>query len=104
MTSDQIIHFWGEYVKLVNIMEGIISEYGDLSLKYWQKGVQQEMENITFFVLSVDDVVKHKKRIIANFNLLFDGLDGWACEGKSISKYGSLSDIDIELFRTDFSQ
>lgn len=104
MTSDQIIHFWGEYVKLVNIIEGIISEYGDLPNEYWQKGVQREMEDITFFVLTVDHVVKYKKRIIANFNLLFDGLDGWSSEGKSISKYGSLSDIDIELFRTDFSQ
>ena len=99
MTSNQAMQFWGEYVKLVNIMEGIISEHGDLSLRYWQKGVEQEMEDITFFVLTTDDVVKHEKRIKANFNLLLDGLSGWASEGKSFSRYGSLSDIDIELFK-----
>jgi hypothetical protein len=98
MTSKQIFEFWDEYIKLVNIIQGIVSEYGELSTSYWQKGVETEMEDILFMVLTTDHVVKYKKRIITNFNLLMDGLSGWASEGRSVSKYGSLSDIDTTLF------
>lgn len=99
MTSNQAMLFWDNYIKLVNIIEGIISEHGNLSTSYWKDGVEKEMEDITFFVLTTDDVVKYEKRIKTNFNLLLDGLSGWASEGKSISRYGSLSDIDMELFK-----
>ena len=98
MTTKQAITFWSEYIKLVDIMDGIISEHGELSLRYWKKGVETEMEDITFMVLTTDDVVRHKDRITANFKLLMDGLNGWASEGRSVSRYGSLSNINISLF------
>ena len=49
-------------------------------------------------VLTTDDVVRHKDRITTNFKLLMDGLNGWVSEGRSVSKYGSLSNIDMSLF------
>lgn len=97
--TDDLIIFWSEYLKLVDIIDGIISEHGELSESYWKTGLEDELDEITSTIKTSKDIFDNKQRIIDNFKSLKDGIDGWISEGKSIARYGDLSNIHISLFK-----
>lgn len=97
--KNELEDIWDNYLKLADIIDGIISEEGELSTRYWKNGVEDELYDILDSVKIVGDILDNKQRIINNFNMLMDGLDGWKSEGKSLSRYGSLSKINKSLFK-----
>lgn len=97
--NEDLINLWNNYLKLVDIIDGIISEHGELSTRYWKDGLEEELDDITSNTKTTKDIFNNKQRIINNFNMLMDGIDGWLSEGKSISRYGSLSKINKSLFK-----
>jgi hypothetical protein len=97
--SNDLKNFWNNYLKLVDIIDGIISEEGELSTRYWKDGLEEELDNITSTIKTIKDISDNKQNIINNFKSLIDGINGWISEGKSISRYGSLSKIDMKYFR-----
>lgn len=97
--NEDLINLWNNYLKLVDIIDGIISEEGELSTGYWKEGLEEELDDITLNTKTIKDIFNNKQRIIENFNMLMDGIDGWISEGKSISRYGSLSKINKSLFK-----
>ena len=99
--DEELTTNWNNYLALANIIDGIISEEGELSLRYWENGVDEELNYIINNTKSTYDIINNKQRIIANFNMLMDGIDGWISEGKSISRYGELSKINRSLFNVE---
>lgn len=97
-SNEDLINLWNNYLKLVDIIDGIISEHGELLTRYWKDGLEEELDDIISNTKTTKDIFNNKQRIIDNFNKLMDGIDGWISEGKSISRYGSLSKIDKSLF------
>ena len=97
--NEDLITLWNNYLKLVDIIDGIISEEGELSTRYWKDGLEEELDEITSNTKTTKDIFNNKQKIINNFNMLMDGIDGWISEGKSISRYGSLSKINKSLFK-----
>lgn len=98
-SNSELINLWNEYLKLVDIIDGILSEHGELSDAYWQTGLAEELDSITEVVKTTKDVSDNKERIIKNAKSLLDGLTGWDEAGKSLSRYGSLLSIKTSLFK-----
>lgn len=95
---DNLINLWNNYLKLIDIIDGILSEHGELSTRYWVDGLENEIDDITSNIKTVGDIYNNKQRIVSNFHKLMGGIKGWISEGKSISRYGSLSKINLWLF------
>jgi hypothetical protein len=99
--NNHYIDLWNNYLSLVDIIDGVISEYGELPSSYWQDNCQQDLDNITSEQnVTVQYISDNETKIKTNFKELMDGLNGWMGAGNGISKYGSLSDIDISLFNS----
>ena len=85
--------------KLIDIINGIISENGRLSNSFWKDNMEEELDEIASTIKTIDDIRKNKDKIIKNFNDLLDGLNGWTIGGRNISKFGSISNIDKSFFK-----
>lgn len=95
---NDLVDIWNEYIKLVDIIDGIISENGELSDSYWQTGVEQ---NIITDISTVQQIFDRQDEIIKNFNDLYDGLQGWISAGHNISRYGNINKINKKLITTE---
>ena len=81
---DNDLDLWNTYMSIIDGIDGIISEHGELNDSYWKDGVEEELDEITSDTQTVADVKKNKERIIANLKDLLDGLDG-VIQSRSIS-------------------
>jgi len=100
VTTDfnKLVDMWNEYLKLVDICDGILSENGELSDAYWKEGTEVELDRITneLGINNAHDIFKHRAEIIQNFNDLYDGLQGW--NGAGNKNFGDINAINKNLF------
>lgn len=78
----QSIKLWNAYMGLVDGIDGIISEEGELSSSYWKDNVQADLDKITGEVKTEADVKKNTEAIMKNLTELLDGLDGYIGSGR----------------------
>jgi len=97
-SNNELIDLWNNYAELVDIIDGIISEHGELSDSYWQTNVENDLDLITNQDITPEYIERNKEEIIKNFKELWDGLIGWSSAGNSIERYGSLKGIKKSLF------
>lgn len=81
---------WSKYLKLVDILDGIMSERGSLPQSYWKTQDAEEMDVLTATLKTVGDLQANEKRIVENFNKLLDSTNAWISAGNSIDRYGSM--------------
>lgn len=88
--TKEFLHIWNSYQDLVEGLDGIISEQGELSDAYWKKNAMNDMDDISY-----EQPFKKDGKVFLNVDLaklktnlkdLLDGLDGWEINNKS-SKY-----------------
>lgn len=98
---NDLVDIWNEYLKLVDIIDGIISENDGLSDSYWKAGVEEELNKITneYQISTAKQIFDHHDEIIKNFNDLYDGLQGWTGAGHNISRYGNINKINKKLIK-----
>ena len=92
------VKMWNEYMKLVDILDGIISEYGELSSSYWKAGAETRLDDLTTKIRTVGDIERNRKQIIDSFKELMDGLNGWM-SGHDVSRYGRPASIKASVFK-----
>jgi hypothetical protein len=97
-SSNSPVKIWNEYVKLVDIIDGILSEHGELSSRYWIDSAYDELEDITNADVTIEYITSNLSRIRQNFKDLWDGLEGWSISGHSVERYGNMYEIDKSLF------
>lgn len=85
---DNDLDLWNTYMSIIDGIDGIISEHGELNDSYWKPDVETELNEITDSVKTVDDVKKNKDRIMTNLKDLLDGLEGVMQSGSiSVDRY-----------------
>ena len=92
------IKMWNEYMKLVDILDGIISEHGELSNSYWKSGAEDRLNELTAKIRTVSDIENNRNQIINSFKELMDGLNGWM-GGHDVSRYGRPASIKVSVFK-----
>ncbi|MCX6304398.1 MAG: hypothetical protein NT040_05485 [Bacteroidetes bacterium] len=91
-----IIQLWNEYLSLVDIIRGVISEHGILPDSYWNPCAQSEMQVILANDTNIDVISKNQKLIIKSFRDLWDGLSGFIAGGNNVSRFGPIENIDLD--------
>jgi hypothetical protein len=81
-SQQQLIMLWEAYMSIVNGIDGIISEEGELSNSYWKDNVEKDLDNITNYVKNIEQIEEKKSDIIKNFGELLDGLKGAMASGR----------------------
>lgn len=96
------VAIWNEYIKLVDIIDGIISEHGELPIAYWKDGVETKMDEITkdYQISTPESITPVLSEIKQNFKDLYDGLTGWYMSGHDVSRYGNYNGIQPKLFES----
>jgi hypothetical protein len=97
-TKSDPIKMWNEYMKLVDILDGIISEHGELSNSYWKSGAEDRLNELTAKIRTVSDIENNRNQIINSFKELMDGLNGWM-GGHDVSRYGRPASIKVSVFK-----
>ena len=69
-------------MELVEIIDGIISENGELSDSFWKSGVEQKLDELTPENVDLNFIKTHLIEIVQNYKDLYDGLEGWYSEGR----------------------
>ena len=98
-SRNEMLNLWNNYMKLVDIIDGILSEHGELSDSYWKPNTETDLDQITSTVKNVKDINYNQQKIKDNFNNLIDGINGWLSAGHDITKYGNLSKINTSIFK-----
>lgn len=98
-TNDELVKMWNNYMKLVDIIDGIISEHGELPDNYWSDDCDSDLDFLTDAEITVDYIRDNIELIKKNFNDLLDGLSGWVASGHDIDRYGSLNGIDKNIMK-----
>ena len=88
--AKRLTTIWSKYLKLVDILDGIMSEHGTLPQSYWNPQDTQEMDVLTSTLKTVGDLQANEKRIVENFNKLLESTNAWISAGNSIDRYGSM--------------
>lgn len=96
------VAIWNEYIKLVDIIDGIISEHGELPIAYWKDGVETKMDEITkdYQISTPESITPVLSEIKQNFKDLYDGLTGWVSSGHDVTRYGNYNSIQARLFES----
>lgn len=81
---------WSKYLKLVDILDGIISENGSLPRSYWKSEDIKEMDDLTESSKTLGDLQRNESRIVKNFNNLLESTNAYISVGHSIDRYGSM--------------
>jgi len=71
-----VLELWNAYMGLVDGIDGIISEEGELSDAYWKDNVEKDLDEITSYVKMEHHIAEKKDMILKNLEELLDGLDG----------------------------
>ena len=80
--NNNYLDIWNQYLKLVSIIDGIISENGELSDSLWREGVESKLDELTNGDVNLNFIKTHIDEIIQNYKDLYDGLEGWYMEGR----------------------
>ncbi len=99
-TDNDYVNLWNEYMKLVNIADGLMSEVGDLPKSYWKSNVQKDMDALTSGSITPEYIKGKEKEIKKNAKELIDGFNGYfgSMDPKSAKKYGSFGGIKTKMF------
>lgn len=97
--SEELIRKWNKYMDLVEIIDGILSEQGELPGSYWQSNVESDLDQLTSTKNVNPYYIKDNYELIKkNFEEIMDGLEGWQINN-DIGKFGSLRGINKNLFK-----
>jgi hypothetical protein len=74
--SVPLYDLWTIYMGIVDGINDIISEEGELSDAYWKENVEKDLDEITSYVKMKHQVDEKKAEILKNLEELLDGLEG----------------------------
>lgn len=80
--SVPLYDLWTIYMGLVDGIDGVISEEGELSDAYWKDNVEKDLDEITGYVKTAKQIGEKKDEILKNLEELLDGLDGAIGSGR----------------------
>lgn len=85
--ENQLIELWNAYLSVIDGIDGIISEHGELPDSYFLPNVESDLDNITSGVEpkypdALDDIARLESDIIQNSKDILDGLDGAIGSGR----------------------
>jgi len=99
----RLMMLWSTYMELVNGIDGIISEFGELPTRYWKEITANELNRITDVVKDISDVNEERKNIKKNLEELLDGISGWTSEKGPPNRYfkpGVIEKARVEATKT----